>query len=83
MQGMEWALNDMQSQPQGTRGIIQRSLTGGFLSADEKLLNANIPVIAAAGNSKADHCGHMYSASHSRGLGSGGTRTRARAGEGF
>lgn len=60
--GLEWVLEDLEQQPAGTRGVVQRSLSGGFISEDESLLNSGVPVVGAAGNAGTDYCSSMYSA---------------------
>ena len=52
---LEWALTDCEAHPE-SRCVVQRSLTGGFLIQDAALLNANVLVVAAAGNSPQDKC---------------------------
>ena len=52
---LEWALTDCEAHPE-SRCVVQRSLTGGFLIQDAALLNANVLVVAAAGNEFRDPC---------------------------
>lgn len=52
---LEWALVDCEAHPE-SRCVVQRSISGGFLIQDAALLNANVLVVAAAGNSPQDPC---------------------------
>ena len=56
---LEWALTDCEAHPE-SRCVVQRSLTGGFLIQDAELLNAQVLVVAAAGNSATDWCSSYY-----------------------
>ena len=59
--GIEWAITDLEAHP-GARGVISMSLGGGGYSAlfDEAIRaahDAGIPSVAAAGNDWVDGCG--------------------------
>ena len=56
---LEWVLTDCAAHPEA-RCVMQRSLSGGFLTEDAALLNANVMVVAAAGNSASDPCTNYY-----------------------
>ena len=57
--GLEWVLTDCAAHPEA-RCVVQRSLTGGFLTEDAALLNANVLVVASAGNSQRNRCRRLY-----------------------
>ena len=57
--GLEWVLTDCATHPEA-RCVVQRSLSGGFLTEDAALLNANVLVVAAAGNSWTNPCAGYY-----------------------
>ena len=56
---LEWVLTDCAAHPEA-RCVMQRSLSGGFLTEDAALLDANVMVVAAAGNSASDPCTNYY-----------------------
>lgn len=55
-EGLNWVLKDLRNQPNGTRGVIQRSLSGSYLDIDKQLLASGVPVVATAGNTRDDVC---------------------------
>lgn len=64
--GLNWAIDDMASQPTHVRGVISMSLSypdysPGFDAAVRAAYDAGIPVVAAAGNDETDVCASGYS----------------------
>ena len=57
--GLEWVLTDCAAHPEA-RCVVQRSLSGGFLTEDAALLNANVLVVTSAGNSRTNPCAGYY-----------------------
>lgn len=64
--GLNWAIADVASQPSHVRGVISMSLSypgysPGFDAAVRAAYDAGIPVVAAAGNDETDVCASGYS----------------------
>jgi hypothetical protein len=57
--GLEWVLTDCAAHPEA-RCVVQRSISGGFLTEDAALLNANVLVVMSAGNSWTNPCAWSY-----------------------